>query len=81
MIASFPMSRSDEGREHPDGKFRPHWKSVKNFEPFCVKSGRLSERSEFLPLSKKVQNLALEVQSALFLFSSFSFWCQKEKEH
>ena len=48
---------------------------------FFVKKLRLFERSEFLPLSKKVQNLALEVQSALFLFGSFSFWCQKEKEH
>ncbi len=57
----------------------PNRRGVKRRRGFCVKKGRLFERSEFLPFSKRHSGVAPEVQPLTFSFGIFSFASRQKK--
>ena len=57
----------------------PNRRGVKRRNTFCVKKGRLFERSEFLPFSKRRSGVAPEVQPLTFSFGIFSFASRQKK--
>ena len=63
----------------------PKRRGVKRRARFCVKNGRLSERSEFpseasfLPFSKNTLGVAPEIQRLIFSFGIFSFASRQKK--
>ena len=57
----------------------PNRRGVKRRSGFCVKKGRLFERSEFLPFSKRRSGVAPEVQPLTFSFGIFSFASRQKK--
>ena len=57
----------------------PNRRGVKRRRVFCVKKGRLFERSEFLPFSKRRPGVAPEVQPLTFSFGIFSFASRQKK--
>ena len=58
----------------------PKRRGVKRRGDFCVKNGRLSERSEFLPFSKNVLGVAPEIQRLTFFFWYLFFLRQGKKK-
>ena len=57
----------------------PNRRGVKRRRVFCVKKGRLFERSEFLPFSKSRSVVAPQVQPLTFSFGIFSFASRQKK--
>ncbi len=55
-------------------------RGVKRRGDFCVKNGRLFERSEFLPFSKNFLEVAPKIQRLTFFFWYLFFLCQDKKK-
>ena len=72
IIINFQLSMKDG-----IAQLGPNRRGVKRRGVFCVKKGRLFERSEFLPFSKR--RVVPEVQPLTFSFGIFSFASRQKK--